>query len=550
MKKICSLVLAGILATGMFTAFIGCTVQEEPLDPTKTTLYISNYNGGQGTAWLDKENSLDDLIGRFEEEYKDVHFEEGKTGVQCRVKPTQVKGGTLISQMNSMTEEIFFSEDVPYGSAAERYFLDVSDVIADIQKYEGVSISEERLNNLDIKGKYYAIPHYEIFDGITYDVDLFEANNLYFADDRSTGEFVTSNADVRSAGPDGEYDTWDDGLPATVDEFFELCDYMIPLGIIPMVWSGQHPFYFAALMMTFSANYLSAEELQANFSFDSQGVESEIVTGFNAAGKPTIEKRTITPANGNDVFSQAAKYYALDFMQRIYSNDKYYYKKSTSSSVFSNLDAQDVFVKSKLKGGDEKPIAMLVDGNWWYNEAKTSIEESYSYGPAAYNRKFGYFPIPTAQTDEQGREGKEMKLLNKYNSYAFIRASISPSKINAAKEFLKFCYTPANLQQFTLDTGLHKAVEYTMTSDQLNELPYETKQIMTYKMKHGSYEARSTSPIFIEREGDLLTASVVGGYSYDYPTDAFKNNVTARDYFKGMWIDNSSWNAMYGKYFK
>ena len=402
-----------------------------------------------------------------------------------------------------------------------------------------------------VDGKYYAIPHYEIFDGINYDIDLFEKENLYFAENKDNGNngFVLSAADVRSKGPDGQPGTWDDGLPASVDEFFALCDYMITRGIIPMIWSGQYPFYFASLMMAFSANYLSAEELMANFSFDSEGVETEVVTGFNAAGVPQIEKKVITPKNGNDVYAQAAKYYALDFMERIYSNPDYYYDKSTSSSVFSNTDAQDVFVKSKLKGGKEKPIAMLVDGNWWYNEAKTAIKESYSYGAAAYNRRFGYMPIPTAQTTAQAEAGKEMKLLNRYNSYVFIRATIDPNKISAAKEFLKFCYLPENLQQFTMDTGLHKAVEYTMTDEQLAQLPYETKQIMEYKIEHGSYDARSTSPIYIQNEGEILTASVVNGYGYDYPTDAFKNKVSAKDYFKGMWVGSDTWNAMYSKFF-
>ena len=149
-KKLLAFFLTGVLMTGTFSAFAGCTIKEDPLDPNKTTLYISNYNGGQGTDWIDTENSTDDLIGRFEEAYKDVHFEEGKTGVQCRVAKTSTKGTTLISQMNGMTEEIFFSEDVPYSTAsAAGYFLDVSDVIAEIQGYEGVSIGSERLSDIE-----------------------------------------------------------------------------------------------------------------------------------------------------------------------------------------------------------------------------------------------------------------------------------------------------------------------------------------------------------------------------------------------------------------
>ena len=141
------------------------------------------------------------------------------------------------------------------------------------------------------------------------------------------------------------------------------------------------------------------------------------------------------------------------------------------------------------------------------------------------------------------------RLLNSYSSYVFVKSTIKPAKIKLAKEFIKFCYTPANLQQFTMDTGLHKAVDYSMTEEQLKTMPYQSKMLMEYKMEHGSYDTRSTSPIYLQSEGELLTASVVSGSSYDYPTDAFKNKVSAKDYFKGMWIESDSWTAMYSKYF-
>lgn len=229
MKKIVSVALASIIGTSFVSICAGCSKSGPKIDSSKTQLYVSNYNGGQGTAWLDAENSTDDLIGRFEEAYKDVSFEEGKTGVQVLVVPTKTKGNTLISQMNGMGEEIFFQEDVPYGTAADAgKFLDITDVVNSVQAQDNVSISETRLENLAVGGKYYAIPHYEIYDGITYDVDLFEDELLYFADERDNGNdgFLITKNDVRSKGPDGDYDTWDDGLPASVDEFFKLCDHI------------------------------------------------------------------------------------------------------------------------------------------------------------------------------------------------------------------------------------------------------------------------------------------------------------------------------------
>ena len=67
MKRIVSVVLAGVMGLSIMTASVGCAKRGPKIDKTKTQLYVSNYNGGQGTAWLDTENSTDDMIGRFEE---------------------------------------------------------------------------------------------------------------------------------------------------------------------------------------------------------------------------------------------------------------------------------------------------------------------------------------------------------------------------------------------------------------------------------------------------------------------------------------------------
>lgn len=67
---------------------------------------------------------------------------------------------------------------------------------------------------------FYALPS-DVGDyGLIYNVDLFESKGYYIADDKSGGFVIGDDKSARkSAGPDGEYDTDDDGLPATYDEF-------------------------------------------------------------------------------------------------------------------------------------------------------------------------------------------------------------------------------------------------------------------------------------------------------------------------------------------
>lgn len=100
------------------------------------------------------------------------------------------------------------------------------------------------MSESDGKTHYYAIPHYSAYTGIIYDIDLFDENLYYFAK-TPTGSaleelFVADNTVARSAGPDGVEGTDDDGLPATYDEFFKLCEYIKQGAATPLVWTGAN----------------------------------------------------------------------------------------------------------------------------------------------------------------------------------------------------------------------------------------------------------------------------------------------------------------------
>lgn len=84
MKKIVSLICAAAL-------FACCSVTSckrsgnddpwnKPINEGATQLSVSNFDGGFGTEWL----AL--AARRFEQKYKDEHFEDGKTGVQITIE--------------------------------------------------------------------------------------------------------------------------------------------------------------------------------------------------------------------------------------------------------------------------------------------------------------------------------------------------------------------------------------------------------------------------------------------------------------------------------
>ena len=76
-------VLAALLIFVIVFGSIGCIGngggETEEIDPTRTQLYVANYNGGAGTVWIENMKTA------FEEECKKESFEPGKTGVQIMI---------------------------------------------------------------------------------------------------------------------------------------------------------------------------------------------------------------------------------------------------------------------------------------------------------------------------------------------------------------------------------------------------------------------------------------------------------------------------------
>lgn len=115
-------------------------------------------------------------------------------------------------------------------------------------------------------------------------------------------------------------------------------------------------------------------------------------------GEPVIESATIDYTNGYDVFRQAGKYYALDFVKRMVSKEDYY-NEDGFNTAFTQTDAQEMFLKSgtDMSVSDER-YAMYVDGSWWEAEANI-IFNNMAKKDSKYskqNRKFGWMSLPKA----------------------------------------------------------------------------------------------------------------------------------------------------------
>ena len=80
MKKIFSGILCALLAFGM----VACGGSGNNSGSS-----VQNFQGGIGSNWLYK------AAERFQEQYKNEHFEDGKTGVYVDITPEQPNSSTL-----------------------------------------------------------------------------------------------------------------------------------------------------------------------------------------------------------------------------------------------------------------------------------------------------------------------------------------------------------------------------------------------------------------------------------------------------------------------
>ena len=543
LKKALACMLA-MLSVGSTFAVAGCGSQElvgEQIDHTKTQLYVFNFNGGFGSEWLSYVKE------RYEELHKNDEWEEGKKGVQIYVTSTKANAEGMAGTILSGRDEVFFQEYAYYYQLKNMGVLgDITPAVTSVIEGENKTVASKLTPQLqDYYGiqesdgvHYYGIPHYTAYNGIMYNIDLFEKRGYYFVDEpvgtAIEDLFVYYPTDKRSAGPDGKYDTYDDGLPATYDEFFTLCEYISQTGdSIPLLWSGQAAGdYLDNLTRALIADYEGAEQFQLNFDID--GVAKNL--GTIVDGKFVLDETptTITKDNGYELGRQAGKYYAAQFMQRVWQTKKYQAPRA-GNSTHSHLDAQDDFLYAGIDG-ETPETAMLIEGIWWYEEAQqsfTDMEVAYGKQYSKANRNFGLMPLPKATKE---KVGEPQTLTDFIFSMCFMKANVAEWKKPLAWDFIKFCHTDESLVEFTQVTNTPKTYNYTMTDEEKAEMAPFGRSVFALKESADFVAPYSSKQIYINNQmyfSKILTSTV------DNVTSSFASNFlrkgTAASYFEGVY---------------
>ncbi len=473
-----------------------------------TTIRFMDYGGGVGSEWIKQ------AAERFQNLKVNESYEDGKTGVYVDITSDKA---IPYDTMSTTGYHIFTTEQKAdiYVMASKNEIMCMDDIVSQIADID--ENQQERLKGPD--GKYYALPHYEWFSGITYDINYFESKMLYFAapDEEvvipietmfGSRNLIGDPTAKKSCGPDGIYNTpstpsVDDGLPSSLEEFFILCDYMKgTLGKAPFAWGGQNIDYSFYLPHALWANLAGYEQMNTVYTHDTKGEEIvEVITGwtdeelfYEGSGikKPTTKMVAITPDTGYLAFDQAARYYSLAAIQIIYDL-KWYNTQSMSPNV-SNFDAQSHFITNGAG-------AMLMDSSYWYNETVTAgnieyYEERNPGKDGNKDRKLSFMPMPSQVfgTVAEG-QGHKNVLHDLGASQLFVnkRVEANPGLTRAIKELLLFLYSDAELAAYTEETGSMRAMDYTFDNTKAHEFYNRMNEI---RLLSDIVRPSSASPIF------------------------------------------------------
>lgn len=610
--RVASLVMAGIATFGFANLGVACKKDNGVvIDKTKTQLYVSNLDLGIGRTWIESTGE------QFEKDFAEYSFEEGKKGVQVLYDHTLVHGGTLLSGMENSQAQVFFTEALDYLVAANGPTLPITDIISqpaitgvdangEFTK-ETVNIStkvnSQMLDFLKHNGEYYALPYYLAVKGIIGDMDLWNEKGFFFAKGGCPSEsivqamqngtgvneavaaydastisiddcvFVNANGEYNgvklglSAGPDGKYDTYDDGLPATFQEFYVLMDYMSARqSTIPMVWAGTTT-YHSMLTNAVMFKHMGAEQLNLMYSLNGTAKDLVVFNGDGsikkgANGIPETEDVSITDANSYEIRRNAGAYYALQLSEKVAQSSDWTDDAVCYGGALNHIATQSKYLTSVNTSG-QKRIAMLIEGGWWQQESTQTFEimeqQNSKYSKA--NRNFKIIPTPWANgavfAEKVAQNAKDISFFTN-NSFCFLNGNLKEGTAarKVAETFFSYAHSDKIMSLFTEKTSIVRALNYKVDETTLSKVGPYTKNYVEYVTEYsdivypysGSTTFKTKFSYFDTSGTSLFQTQVAGIGDFSYPIASFNNStyvsqgLTPDKWFKGLYeYRRNSW---------
>ncbi len=569
LKKLLSLALCSV----MLFSVSACGGNDDGDNGSVTVLEVAVHNGGVGSVWL--RNAAD----RFIKEKENYSYASGKQGVKINITPGNGLGK---ASMDSDAYNVYFIERLDtFNLMQSNLLMDITEIFE--SEENGVKLKDriypEMLPSLcGNDGKYYVLPSWEFYSGISYDAETFDFCGAYLAAPGESGlsfnstlfgsaTFVGRTNAKKSCGPDGVYGSSDDGMPSSLEEFLILCDYLKNNGVEPITMTSQYPGYSKYLIAGLWASLAGYDQMKTCYTFD--GTEVEIVKsdangnlmftdenlfrGIDYLKKPVTEKVVITEANGYLTNDMAAKYYAAAFLEII---EKEGFMPFSDGSAVSHTTAQlnMLLGGSGVKNRNRK--GMIIDGSYWWVESDM-YDNFNTYTTLtkkdANDRQIKWMALPTSLngTVTEGN-GRKNTLIDTGMGVCFVNNNIRNNEElkQASLDFVKFCYSQAELSAFTETTGCSRPIEYPVNSDNVksafykdllqlrdaSDVVYFTGDNDTFKYNRGVLK--------IELSSLITLAPTIGNKRYDNYLEAYDAGENAVSVFDATRFTSTYWSTL------
>ena len=604
MKRIFGILASILLLVMSVSSFTACspTLEENDyIDEDKTQLYVGQEANGYGTRWCDE------TVKAFEAWAAEKSYEPGKKGVQVRVSTRGFAGTAFLTDIKDSPANVIFSEECYYYDYVSKgVLMDLTEAVTTpLTEFGETETIEQKMvadNGNQLKnaltgpdGKYYALPWWSGLQGLSYDVDLFDEKNFYIAKGGAPSEYERAGENVdaalsgsfggtykwtglsgeRAAGPDGKYGTYDDGLPATYEEFYRLCQRMQQRSVTPIIWTGQYKYgdMFVKEMMS---DFQMSDSVR--MSYDFKGTAYDLIESYETNPDGSVKFDTIkymgggdgTPSGGGTgveiteknaylLSKQAGKLYALSFAETLV--DKGYLSSKCFSQDLSHTATQEYFLRCKYES-DFETCGILSEGTWWMGQAENvfdTMEEDGFEKSGRKERRLAFMPFPKA---DASRIGNKNCTVSRKNAMCFVNGNITDENIKkCALDFFRFCHTDQALKIFNESTGGIRPFDFEYTQEEYDSVSYFSQSTYDFNKVADIVYPISYNDLYYNNQS-IFSESYYGLYSNingvgnktAHMMGTLKNypSVSAASYFEGIssYYNKAMWDTAFGKYYK
>lgn len=196
---------------------------------------------------------------------------------------------------------------------------------------------------------------------------------------------------------------------------------------------------------------------------------------------------------------------------------------------------------------------MLLDGEWWENEARgyfgemASIDENYGYG----KRNFKFLPMPAID----GQKSDKRTVVS-FSSGSIGFVSTKAARKDIAKLWIRFMHQNSQLTTFTTTTGSSLPYKYTLSDEAYASLTPFAKSVWDVKHDENVEIIRKTGKCDFATFGGTRLGGLGSEITTSDATNALRafyndKNLTAQKYFeKSMdYCNETEWTRAYNTYY-